>query len=346
MPKFISERAECVKKSSRIVFTVVLGLFVTASVYMSFNVISRPTFEYEEQADIGGTGISGTVFCGFNGNSGTAKVRVYHPMVKNANRSSDADIYIEDLTRTVAGIDEFTFVSDENMQYCYIGPDVAYIDERAFFGCFALKAIIVDPENDYYTDIDGVLYTKDLSELLLYPTNHITYLNEIGKVEPDYYENNPEVYAVPEGVRRIATGCFYKVWGIRNITFPSTLKEIGDMTFFKCESLELVTLPEGLEKLGSDSFSYCKSMKYAMYIPLSVSEVGHHCFYKCDGLEKFYLAAAGEDDVILGGRWQPKNENKFSSELPLFGASRADADAYNAQKLESESSAAAAQNDA
>ncbi len=318
------------KMQWRVIFIVVLTVFVCTSVFLSFNAISRPTYEYSEQTDVGGTGVNGWVFEGFNGNPKTADVRVYHPMVKNSLRiTADDSSYVEDKSRSVVGIDKFTFVSDENMQVCYIGPNVAYIDEQAFFGCFALKAIIVDEANPYFTDIEGVLYKKDLSEIILYPTNHVNYLKEIGKVSEDYYETNPETYDIPEGVRRIATGCFYKTWGIKEITLPSTLEEIGDMAFFKCQEVQMIVLPDGLKKIGDDSFSYCSKMRGAIYIPTSVESIGHHCFYKCDGLEVFYLGAASQDDIKLGGRWQPKEENKFSAEAPFFRKTRAQADEYN-----------------
>lgn len=318
-------------KPMRVLFTLLLVIFVSASVWLSFNAISRPTYEYEQQENIGGTELSGTVFSGFNGNPTTAEVRVYHPMIKNPQRENDDDLqWIEDTSRSVVAIDKFTFVSDENMQYCYIGPDVAYIDDQAFFGCFALRAIYVDEANPYYTDVDGVLYTKDMKKMLLYPTYHISHLQDIGKIEKGYYDTHPETYEVPEGVEAIATGCFYKTWGIKEITLPSTLKQIGTMTFFKCQSLQLITLPDGLKKIGDDAFSYCFSMHGALYIPDSVEEIGHHAFYKCDENQlKFYMGAAGEDDLILGGRWLPKSENSLFTIKAEFGKTRQQAEEYN-----------------
>lgn len=321
-------------KPMRVLFSLLLVVFVGASVWLSFNAISRPTYEYEYQTNIGGTGLEGEVFCGFNGNSTTAEVRVYHPMIKNENRQNDSDAsYIEDTSRKVVAIDRFTFVSDENMQYCYIGPDVQYIDEQAFFGCFALRAIYVDEANPYFTDIDGVLYSKDMKTMYLYPTYHISHLQDTGVVPVGWYDDgaHEETFKVPEGVEKIATGCFYKTWGIKEIELPSTIKEIGSMAFFRCQSLRLVNLPDGLRKIGSDAFSYCFSMKGALYIPESVEEIEHHAFYKCadNGDLVFYLAAESEDDVILGGRWLPKHDNSLFSVEAQFGKTRQQADEYN-----------------
>lgn len=321
-------------KPMRVLFSLALVLFVGASVWLSFNAISRPTYEYEYQTNIGGTDLEGEVFCGFNGNSTTADVRVYHPMVKNENRVTDDDpAYVEDTTRTVVAIDKFTFVSDENMQYCYIGPDVQYIDEQAFFGCFALRAIYVDEANPYFTDIDGVLYSKDMKTMYLYPTYHISHLQDTGVVPVGYYDDGAhvETFEIPEGVERVATACFYKTWGIQEITLPSTIKEIGEMAFFRCQSLKLINLPDGLEKIGNDAFSYCFTMEGALYIPTSVQEIGHHAFYKCrdDDSLRFYVGAASEDDIILGGRWLPKHDNKLTSVKAEFGKTRQEAEEYN-----------------
>ncbi len=324
-------------KPMKILFSLALVVFVGASVWLSFNAISRPTYEYEYQTNIGGTDLEGEVFVGFNGNSTTADVRVYHPMVKNENRVNDDDpAYVEDTTINIVAIDKFTFVSDENMQYCYIGPDVQYIDEQAFFGCFALRAIYVDEDNPYFTDIDGVLFSKDMKTMYLYPTYHIAHLQDIGKVEEGWYDTHPETYDVPEGVEKIATGCFYKTWGIQQINLPSTLKEIGKMAFFRCQSLKLIDLPDGLEKIGSDSFSYCFSMTGALYIPKSVQQIDHHAFYKCnvedDGVEGelyFYMGAESENDIELGGVWLPKHDNSFKAKEPQWGMTRQDATDFN-----------------
>lgn len=327
-------------KIQRLLFSLALIICVGASVYLSFQAISRPTYEYEYQENIGGMDLEGEVFSGFNGNSTTADVRVYHPMVKNENRVNDDDpAYVEDTTRNVVAIDRFTFVSDEHMQYCYIGPDVQYIDEQAFFGCFALRAIYVDEANPYFTDVDGVLYSKDMKTIYLYPTYHISHLQDTGVVPVGYYDDGAhvETFEIPEGVEKISTGCFYKTWGIQEITLPSTLKEIGTMAFFKCQSLKLINLPDGLEIIREDAFSYCFSMTGALYIPESVKEIGHHAFYECnvedkspDGELFFYLAAKSEDDIILGSNWMPKHGNWLKSRDPEFGKTRQDAADFNA----------------
>lgn len=47
------------KKWQKAVFIVVLTVFVGASVWMTFNSVSRDTFEYAYREDIGGQGFDG-----------------------------------------------------------------------------------------------------------------------------------------------------------------------------------------------------------------------------------------------------------------------------------------------
>lgn len=381
------------KKWQKAVFIVVLAVFVGASVWMTFNSVSRDTFEYAYDEELGGW-----VFDGFNGNQSTEEIHIDYVTDKNGENP--------DTAKPIVAVSDYTLVSDEYVKYIYIGASVKQIDERAFFYCKQLRAVYVDDDNPYYTDVDGILFTKDMKEMLLYPICRCTQIvySDIGqfgvvknigidtketleisgsdkeamflslksKVSDDissemfddllgsgvmtpyigtYYilrERSgdsltidkvwscDEVYSIPEGVERIADNCFYKCDRLQRIDIPSSVREIGDMSFFKCGGISLVTLPDGLVSIGDDAFSYCKNMKYSIYIPSTVESVGHHCFYQCDGLKEFYLGAASENDISLGGSWQPKGENSLSADPPIFAAVRADSEAYNAKRAAEE----------
>lgn len=386
------------KKWQKAVFIVVLTVFVGASVWMTFNSVSRDTFEYAYREDIGGQGFDGWVFDGFNGNQTTEEIHIDYVTDKNGNDP--------DTSKPIVAVSDYTLVSDEYVKYIYIGASVRHIDERAFFYCKQLRAVYVDEDNPYYTDVDGILFTKDMKKMLLYPICRCTqivysdieqfgevknigldlketlsvngadreamFLNFKSKVSDDitsemfddllekgvtapyigtYYilrdraEDSltvdkawscDEVYTIPDGVERIANNCFYKCDRLQRIDIPSSVKEIGDMSFFKCSGISLVTLPDGLVSIGDDAFSYCGNMKYSIFIPASVKSVGHHCFYQCGGLKEFYLGAASEGDISLGGSWQPKGENSLSVDPPVFAAAREDSEAYNAERAAEE----------
>ena len=269
-------------------FIIVLVAFIIASVTISFVSMARAPFEYEYQTEIAEiSGNEGWVLFGFNGNNSTKEVHIDYVREEDGNNP--------DTSKPVSAVGKFTMNTDEYVEVIHIGKDVKYIDETSFFYCKELKAIEVDGANEYYTSVDGVLYTKDMKKMLVYPIMK---------------ENETSKYAIPEGVERIGACAFYKNETLTEVNIPSTLKEIGDMAFFKCENISLITLPDGLEKIGSDAFSYCQGMKHVMYIPASVKEIGSFAFYSCSNLKEFYMGAQGEEQITFGDTWLPKNIKK------------------------------------
>lgn len=400
-------------KGKRAAFIVLLVIFVGASVYMSFNMISRPTYEFTYSDNVRDTGKAGCIFDGFNGNAATTEVHIDHPYNKVSGK------WVADETKNVIAVDSYTFISDEYVKYIYIGPSVEVIDEQAFVYCKQLRAIYVDDENPNYCDVDGVLYTKDMKTALVYPLcrctelvfNDIQKFGEVKNIGLDIKESfdvsgkdadaqfadfhakvhsangdditkelfdellergvtapyigtyyiikdktanslkiekawsTDEKYTVPDGVERIAANCFYKCDRITALTLPSSVKEIGDMAFFKCYGVSLIALPDGLKTIGDDAFSYCENMKYAMFIPESVTHIGHHCFYKCQTDMDFYMGAKDDADIELGGRWQPRSDNSFKAKSPLWGKTRSECDAFNAEKYAQDEAAASGQSE-
>ena len=409
-------------KGGRIAFVIFLIIVLSASVSFSFNSLSRKTYEFEYTEDYNGTGRNGYVFNGFNGNASITEIRIEHPVEKQNGEWKEAQ-------GDVIAVKQYTINSDEYLQYIYIGKSVEYIEPMAFVYCKALRAFYVDENNPNYCSVNGVLYTKDMKEIVSYPICHCTqlvfddvraggevvsigrenveqfsisgkfvetdedasplyrsfrdyikahysgdfeYLNTfdgfkdfmknkvcapyigtyymITSAQGDTYNIErfwtcDEKYEVPEGIERVAPKAFYKCDRLVSIKLPSTLKEIGDMAFFNCWQTSLITIPDGVEKIGNDAFSYCSNMKYAMFIPASVKSIGHHCFYKCDDNMLFYMGAESENDIELGGRWQPRSDNSFNAKnKPVWGAQRAQCDEYNNSKY-AEDEAAAAQNE-
>lgn len=385
---------------ARVFFIVFLTFFVGLSVYMSFNMLSRPTYEFTySEAD------GGWVFDGFNGNASTEELRIEHPMEKVDGKWVEAE-------GTVVKVDSYTLVSDEYVKYIYIGKDVREIADQAFVYCKQLRAFYVDEENPNYCSVNGVLYTKDMTEIISYPICHCTQvviddIKATGKVENigienvetftvdgkyvkgdegastiftavkdyikanysgdfDYFNEFSEIslmmdekiyapylgtyyhiteqtdssitverfwtcderYTVPDTVKKVWTKAFYKCDRLVEITLPDSITYIGDMVFFNCWRLSTIDLPDALEEMGDDAFSYCSGIKYAVYIPASVKTIGHHCFYKCNEDLDFYMGAQSEDDIDLGGRWQPRNDNKFKAKPAIWGQSEEDYHAY------------------
>lgn len=280
-------------KYKKVIFVVVLIAVISLSMLFTFYSIARDTYEFKEQENIGAISVNGWVFYGFSGNSKTTDVKIDYARDKNGDNPDES--------KPIVGIDSFTIVSDEYVEFITIGKDVQYISEQAFYYCKQLKAVFVDEENPYFKSVDGSLYSKDGKTLLLHPICNADWLVEQGLVKTN------DTYNIPEGVENVSGYSFYKNDKLVHLTFPSTLKTIGDMAFFGCNNMWSVWLPEGLETIGNDAFSNDWCMSPIMYIPSTVKEIGHDAFFNCTSLSIFYMGAADDSNIELGENWLPKS---------------------------------------
>ncbi len=317
----------------KIVFTVLLLIAVGLSMYFSVRVVSRTPFEYDELGD-------GTYeFVKFNNTGYIGHLDIdYAVEIVTDKENPDANTNFtlqKDENKPISKIPQFCFNCDETVETIYIGKDVKEIDGKAFFTCRKLKQIIVDEENEYFCDIDGVLYNKDKTQIILYPMNHPQYLREKYGYNDTIWadgENNMEFRAryeadiltyvlpstvetigelafydlplaklyLPEGLKRIETMAIMRNWWMTDIySYETSTADEGETGFSAVAKLGGVyhSLPEGLEYIGSDAMSYCDDGE-VLRIPSSVKYIGHHAFF--DTAEKRDGGFLGYDKVYIG----------------------------------------------
>ncbi len=310
----------------KIIFTVLILIAVGLSMYFSVRVVSRTPFEYTAKED-------GTVeFTKFNNTGYIRELSIdYAVSIETDSSNPDAATnftLVADKTKPISSIPQFCFNCDETVEIIYIGKDIKEIDGKAFFTCRALKQIIVDEENAYYCDIDGVLYNKDKTEIICYPMNHPQYLREKfgyndtiwadqannlefrARYEADvltyvlpatvetigelaFYDLPLAALYMPEGLKRIETMSVMRNWWMTDIySYESSTADEDETGFSAIAKLQGIyrSLPDGLEYIGSDAMSYCDDGGY-LRIPSSVRYIGHHAFF--DTVEK-------KDDEFIG----------------------------------------------
>ena len=97
------------------------------------------------------------------------------------------------------------------------------LNKGAFGGCRSLTSIVVDNDNQYFTSIDGNLYTKDKTELIQYA---------IGKTDASFI--------IPVGVTSIGERAFYDCSGLTSVIIGNGVTSIGSYAFDDCSSLKTV----------------------------------------------------------------------------------------------------------
>lgn len=200
---------------------------------------------------------------------------------------------------TVAELGSTALGSDDKQPFktITIPATIEYISASGPFAvCPHLKEIKVDSKSEYFTAVDGVLYTKDMTEIVAFPSKH-----------------SEGTYTVPEGVKKVRGAAFY-FNELEGVILPSTLEEIGkfafssnrrfkgvdlsntkvqvisDYAFAYCNSLNSVKLPETLTEIKGGAFASCKSLK-EIELPDSLTAVRQYAFFDT-GLEMIRIPAS------------------------------------------------------
>ena len=121
------------------------------------------------------------------------------------------------------------FENCTSIQSITIPKNVQKIGYNVAYFCDKLAAYHVDEQNENYCDIDGVLYTKDKSKLVIYPK---------AKKLTD------QIYTVDPACKEIEGMAFDYAAGLKEIKLPDGLTTIGRYAFLCCEQLEKLQIPE------------------------------------------------------------------------------------------------------
>ncbi len=187
-----------------------------------------------------------------------------------------------------------------NVKDLYLSKDVAAFEVTGVFGGRVLANVIVDPENPNYTSIEGVLYNKEITRVIYYPTERegsytlpatvtvigdrvfegktgitsITFNKNVTSIGEGAFQNCTnlaEVIFEEGGTEDLVIGkqAFYSCKALENLVLPSRLKSIQDAAFTVCSGLTEINIPEGVTYIGAEAFKSCSSATIVR-IPASV----------------------------------------------------------------------------
>ncbi len=137
---------------------------------------------------------------------------------------------------SVVWIDSWAF-SESGLTTVAISKSVIAIGVCAFSDCLSLAEIVVEEENPNYSSIGGVLFSKDLTELMQYP----------GAKRDEYYE-------IPQGVEALDRNSFSGNAYLKEVVISNTVTIIGSQSFVGCENLLDITIPPSVEQIFSNPF--------------------------------------------------------------------------------------------
>lgn len=157
-----------------------------------------------------------------------------------------------------------------------------------FFSCRNLANITVAEDNPVYISVGGVLFNKEQTLLLKFPTaraGDYVIPNGVTAIQGWTFQGCTGLTSVtiPGSVTRIGVRAFGSCRALTSVTIPDSVTNIGNGAFSGCAGLTNVTIGGGNVRIGEMAFSYCPNL-VNLTIPASVTNIGFKAFSDCIGL--------------------------------------------------------------
>lgn len=196
-----------------------------------------------------------------------------------------------DIPDGVTHIGERCFRFSGNIITITIPASVESIGESAFSGATSLENIEVAQESLHYADLDGILYTRDITGLIAIPAKNAceNYVspNTVTLIAPDAASNNNKLQSVAIGdsVQSIGNNAFYYCQSLEKVAIGDGVTTIGQFAFTHCSELRELSLGKNIDTIHAYAFYECYLLK-DIVVPDSVIYVGVCAFGACTGIER------------------------------------------------------------
>lgn len=203
------------------------------------------------------------------------------------------------LTENIKHIGSDAFRNCTKLNDINIPKKLEVIQIGAFTNCTANFS--VNPENHFFSSLDGVLFNKGGDLLIFCPSS------------------KSGTYEIPLAVKKIENYAFQECTSLNEVTINSNVTEIGGLVFFKSkvhvtvqnsnqhyssedgllfnkEKTQLIycpntktgtyEIPNSVESIHANAFNSCKIR--TIKIPESVSKISNQAFHSCSELNAIY----------------------------------------------------------
>ncbi|MDO4930425.1 MAG: leucine-rich repeat domain-containing protein [Bacteroidales bacterium] len=246
---------------------------------------------------------------------------------------------------SVTSFGRYSFSDCSNLTSVEIPSSVTEWEYDSFVGS-GLTSIKVDEANPLFASVDGVVFNKSLTELVLFP---------VGRAG---------TYSIPSSVTSLADYCFYYCENLTNVEIPSSVNSIGESAFLRIPNLvsvnvddansyyasvdgvlfnksltELIEYPDGrtgayvipstVTTLKDGCFNNCSGLT-SVEIPSSVTTIGSGCFYYCTSLTNVEIPSSV---TSIGGNCFSGCSNLTNVEIGSSVASLGSYCFYNCKSL-------------
>jgi hypothetical protein len=170
-----------------------------------------------------------------------------------------------DIPITVSRIEEIAFMGAKNpIEIINIPLSVKKIEVISLNDHNELMEINVSKLNPYLTSINGILFSKNMTEIIRFPPSR-----------------DGTGYDIPLGIELISDRAFFRCKKLVSLVLPDSVKKIEPLAFADCEKLKNINIPNGIAEIGFSVFSGCRSLEN-INIPNSVIKIENYAFSGCE----------------------------------------------------------------
>lgn len=227
-----------------------------------------------------------------------------------------------ELPDTLEKIGVNAFSKCEALSELVIGPAVSSIDATAFTGCKKLKKITVSPNNAYYTDVDGVLFDKNVKTLIAFPENKKADKYEL----PTTIENFGTAFANVQGVKelhlssnitKLVRNAFPESCKIKKLYIKNDIKDIDPCAFGE-EAYESATREEPIEVYVSSNYYFTDYVQEVMKSPQGdISVTNENDTPAMKKIKKQFAFKKVKDGLCITQFLEPSHGQKISPTIVI-----------------------------
>lgn len=159
----------------------------------------------------------------------------------------------------VTEIGDYAFCGASYMTSVSFPESLTSIGRNVFEYCDALTEYKSPETNQYFSTIDGVLFNKDLSHLILYPIS-----------------KNDTSYIIPNSVTSIDGYSFQNCKGLKFITIPANVTSIGDWAFDACDGLDSIVCWAATPPTCAEKYDSFRDVKKSIPVCVLANSVGDY----------------------------------------------------------------------
>jgi len=147
------------------------------------------------------------------------------------------------LPSSLKRIESGSFSHCRSLTAVTLPTELTTLASDAFWNCPSLSSLSISEENSFFSVVDGVLYNRAKTKLLLSPAA----LRSV---------------TLTTGVKEIAPKAFMGSTGLESLTLSPTLETIGYGAFYGCSSLKTLWMPNAAASIevGARTFALCESL--------------------------------------------------------------------------------------